>query len=315
MSIALGNRDEDTLSSLGSRLAGMDKQIADTERKEIAEVAEGKSLREIVNGLLDAIDPDKKIDKAREMFQTEAPTAEQIKKASQELVKTACAPFDSPAFRDTIIDIKKRSEQIIDTVSKDEVILAGFDERAKERAQTVIDTFKKFIEENKEELTALQLIYGKPYGRRYLTYEEIKSLAEAIKKPPYHLTADLVWQAYQQLDRAKVRGAGAQKLLTNIISLIRFVVGKSDVLEPFPEVVNRRFESWLGEQEKLGRRFAPEQRDWLRMIKEHIATSASISQEDFELAPFYEKGGVVKASRLFEQLDKLLEELNEVLVA
>ena len=70
------------------------------------------------------------------------------------------------------------------------------------------------------------------------------------------------------------------------------------------------------EQERARREFTPEQRDWLGMIKEHIATSASISLDDFELAPFCEKGGAVKADRLFEQqLGKLLEELNEALVA
>jgi type I restriction enzyme R subunit len=316
MSVAMGDRDEDTLSSLAGRLASLNKQITDADRKEIQQAAQGKSLKDIVNGLLDAIDPDKKIDKAREIFKTEAPTEEQMGKASQELVKFACAPFDSPKFRNTIMDIKKRSEQVIDTISKDKVIFAGFDEQAKEKAQNIVDTFKRFVEENKDELTALQLIYGKPYSRRRLTYEEIKSLAEAIKKPPYELTPELVWQAYEQLDRAKVKGAGPQKLLTNLISLLHFVIGETDVLEPFPEVENRRFESWLAQQEQLGRKFTPEQRAWLQMIKEHIATSASIRLEDFELSPFYEKGGAVRANRLFEQqLDKLLEELNEVLVA
>jgi len=316
MSVAMGDRDEDTLSSLAGRLASLDRQVADGERKEIQEAAQGKSLRQIINGLLDALDPGKGIEKAREMFKAEEPTEEQVNKASQDLIKAACAPFDNPAFRNTILDIKRRSEQVIDTVSIDKPIFSGFDEHAKEKAQTVVDTFKRFIEENRDELTALQMIYGKPYGRRYLTYEEIKSLAGAIEKPPYHLTPEQVWQAYEQLDRAKVRGAGPQKLLTNIISLTRFVIGKSDVLEPFPEVVERRFQTWLGEQERLGRRFTPEQREWLEMIKEHIATSAGISIEDFELAPFYGKGGAVKASRLFEQqLDKLLEELNEALVA
>jgi len=73
-------------------------------------------------------------------------------------------------------------------------------------------------------------------------------LAQAIQKPPYHLTPELVWKAYEQLDRAKVRGAGPQKLLTNIISLLCFAIGDTDILEPFSEVVNRRFESWLAEQ-------------------------------------------------------------------
>ena len=316
MSVAIGDRDEDTLSSLAGRLASLDNQIADADRKEIQQAAEGKSLKDIVNSLLDAIDPDKQIDKAREIFNTEAPTEEQVIKASQELVKTACAPFDLPKFRNTIIDIKRKSEQIIDTVSKDKVILAGFDERARERARTIVDTFKKFIEENKNELTALQLIYSKPYGKRHLTYQEIKQLANAIKKPPYNLTPELLWHAYEQLESSKVRGAGPQKLLTNIISLIRFAIGESDVLEPFSETVNRRFDYWLTLQQKLGRQFTPEQMTWLEMIKDHIAASLSISIDHFELTPFAEKGGAVKAYGLFEgELDSILEELNKELVA
>ena len=52
------------------------------------------------------------------------------------------------------------------------------------------------------------------------------------------------------------------------------------------------------------------------MIKEHISTSASIGISDFELTPFQEKGGAIRANKVFEQqLDKVLEELNGVLVA
>ncbi len=316
MSIAYGNRDEDTITSLAGRLARMDREIEEKDRKEIQKAADGRSLKELINGLLDAVDPDKKFEKAKESFRTETPTEEQIKKAGEELAKNACIPLsDNPELRNTIIEIKKRNEQTIDTVSKDAVSFAGFDEQAKIKARTIVDTFKKFIEENRDEITALQIIYSKPYGRRHLTYEEIKQLAEAIKKPPYHLTPELLWQAYEQLDKSKVRGAGAQKLLTDIISLISFAAGKSDVLEPFPETVNQRFERWRAEQERAGVRFTDAQIEWLVMIKDHIALSLSIEMEDFELAPFYERGGAVKAYLLFGKgLNNILEELNEALV-
>jgi type I restriction enzyme R subunit len=107
----------------------------------------------------------------------------------------------------------------------------GFDEKAKEKAQTLVDTFKTFITENKDELTALQMIYSKPYGKRHLTYEAIKQLAVAIKKPPYQLTPDLLWQAFEQLEKSKVRRAGPQKLLTDIISLVRFAMSLSLLLK------------------------------------------------------------------------------------
>jgi type I restriction enzyme R subunit len=137
------------------------------------------------------------------------------------------------------------------------------DEDAKERAKRVVDTFKRFIEENKDELIALQIIYDKPYESRQITYVEIKRLTEAIEQPPYNLTSELVWQAYKQLEKSKVREPGPQKLWTNIVSLIRFATGESDVLEPFSETVNHRFDNWLAHQKKLGKKFTPEQIEWL----------------------------------------------------
>jgi type I restriction enzyme, R subunit len=315
-SIALGNRDEDTLTSVAGRLARMDREIGEKEKKEIQTASGGKSLKELINKILDAVDPDKQIEKAREIYNTETPTEEQIKKAGDELTKTACTPFDNPKLRGTIIDIKKRSEQIIDTVSIDEIISAGFDEKAKEKAQNIISTFKQFIKDNKDELTALQMIYSKPHSSRHLTYTEIKELAEAISKPPYLLTSEVLWKAYEQLDQAKVKGAGPQKLLTNIISLVLYAVGKSDVLEPFTETVNLRYNDWMSSQEKAGKVFTPEQKSWLTMIKDHIATSIEIKMDDFDSVPFYEKGGTFKAYQLFgKELNTILDELNEVLAA
>jgi type I restriction enzyme R subunit len=314
--VALGNRDEDILTSLAGRLARLDREADEKDKKEIEVSSGGKSLKEVINNLLDAVDPDKKIEKAKAIFNTENPTNEQVKRASEELVKQACIPFDNSSFRNTLIIIKQKNEQIIDTVSKDRVIFVGFDEKAKEKARTIVDTFKKFIEENKDELTAIQIIYKKPYGRRHLTYEEIKQLAESIKKPPYFLTQEVIWQAYEQLEKSKVKGAGPQKLLTNIISLMRFAIGEINVLEPFSNTVERRFNDWLAQQEGLGKRFSLEQMEWLTMIKEHIATSLSIGIDDFEYAPFFEKGGAVKIYQLFgQQLNGILDELNERLAA
>ena len=314
-SIAMGMRDDDTLTSLAGRLARLDKQIDDKSREEIENTAEGKSLNQIINGLLDAVDPDKCYEQAKELFNVSEPSTEHLAKAKESLINEACTPFDKPALRNLIIELKKRSEQIIDTVSKDIVVFAGYDEKAKEKARTIVDTFKQFIEENKDELTSLQIIYSKPYSKRQLTFDQIKQLAEAIKKPPYYLTTETIWNAYEQLEKSKIRGAGPQKLLTNIISLIRFAIGEIDVLEPFSETVNHRFNEWLAQQQSSGREFTQEQLEWLEMIKEHIATSLSITVTDFELPPFYEKGGLVKAHTVFgDELDEVLEEMNEVLV-
>lgn len=313
--VALGVHDEDTLTSLAGRLARFDRELDGKERAEIEATSGGKSLRQIINGLLDTVDPDKQVEKAKELFNTDKPSAEQLTKAAEELAKSACSIFDDARFRNTLVDVKRRSEQIIDTVSKDVLIFAGADEQAKVKARLYVEAFRKFIEENKDELTALQIIYSKPFAIRQLTYDAIKQLAEAIRKPPYNLAPELVWMAYEQLEKSKVKGAGPQKLLTNIVSLVRFAIGTVDVLEPFAETVNQKFNGWLVEQEKQGRRFTSEQLEWLNMIKEHIATSLTIGIEDFENVPFNQKGGAIKANKLFgQELNKVLEELNTVLV-
>ncbi len=111
-----------------------------------------------------------------------------------------------------------------------------------------------------------------------------------------------------------MKGAGPQKLLTNIISLVRFATGESPELEPFPETVEERFQDWMEKAEAAGQKFTPEQRQWLEMIKNHIATSVAIEMEDLELAPFYERGGPLKAYKLFgEELGRIMNELNKAL--
>ena len=132
-----------------------------------------------------------------------------------------------------------------------------------------MESFKQFIEENRDELTAIQIIYSRPYGQRHLTYQQVQQLARAIEKPPYHFTTEELWRAYEQLDQSKVKGAGPHKLLTDIISLVRFAIGETATLEPYKETVDRRFQEWLNNQEDS---FSQEQMAWLEMIKDHIAT-------------------------------------------
>lgn len=308
--VSLGIRDEDTLTTLAGRLAKLDQKLEPKEKNEIEKVAD-KTVQTIINDLLDAVDPDKRIEKAQEMFNKKEPSIGEVIKAQEELVKDACKPFDDSKFRHTIIDIKTKSEQIIDTITKDHIMSTGFDT---ERALHTVENFQKFIQDNKDELTALQIIYNKPYGQRHLTYRQIKEISEAIEKPPYNLTTEEVWQAYLRLEKSKVNGSGPEKLLTNIISLLRFAIGETENLEQFSETVEDRFQTWLSTQKEEKNLFTPEQLEWLYMIKDHITTSLTIEIDDFDNVPFHDKGGAIKAYQLFgAELNTILTELNEEL--
>lgn len=55
---------------------------------------------------------------------------------------------------------------------------------------------------------------------------------------------------------------------------------------------------------------------WLRMIKDYVATSYNIEKDDFDLNPFNAQGGLSKMWQLFgESTEKTIEELNEALAA
>lgn len=312
-SIAIGQRDEDTLMTMAGRLAKLNVQLEEEQQKELKGAAHGKSLIEITNGLLDAEDPDKQMEKAREMFDVEIPSDEQIEKAIEELTTEACLVFDNPDFRKTLIEIKQQQYQIIDTVSQDAIIAAEFDPGQAEKA---VQSFHEFMEANKNEILALQIIYNQPYDKRHLTYEMIRNLANTMKKPPYNLSTEYVWRAFEQLEKDKVKKRRPEFLLADIISLVRFGLQKENVLVPYQDTVDLRFSDWLVNQEKAGNIYTDEQLEWLTMIKDHIATSLEITVDDFDNVPFYDRGGVMKAYNVFEdRFNAILDELNEVLAA
>jgi type I restriction enzyme R subunit len=311
--IAFGQRDDDMLSSLAARLAALDRAIDDEDRAKIKAAAGGKSLRDLGNGLLDAIDADKIDALAAARFGAAA--AESQRKAIQdELKETACAPFDDPALRETLKEIKRKSEIVIDEVTTDKLVSAEFD---LDEARRRVDRFQEFLAKNKDELLALQILYGLPYGTRRLTYAAVKELADKLTSAPWHLTTATVWQAYKRLEAAKVRGAPADRLMTEIIALVRFATGQTEVLEPFAQQVEQRFNLWIGRQKKAGREFTEEQLRWLRLIKDHIAANAAAEPGDLgEVSTFADQGGIVRARALFGAgLNAMLDELNGALVA
>jgi type I restriction enzyme R subunit len=313
--VAFGNREEDVLSSLAGRLARLEREFGESDRKVVEELNGGQPVSSITRAIVHALDPDNQLEEAKRATGLDDPPLPEIEKAAKSLLEQATKPIASnPALRNKLIEIKKSFEQTIDTVSQDVVLEAGFSEEAREKAQRLVQSFEQFIQDNKDEITALQVLYSKPYRNR-LTLKQVKELAEAIRRPPRGWTPELLWRAYETLDKSKVRGSG-NRLLTDIVSLVRFALHQDGSLNPFREQVNARFSEWMTRQEQDGRKFTAEQRQWLELIRDHVAASLTIEMEDFDLAPFAQRGGVGKAYQVFGNgLTPLLSELNEVLAA
>ena len=69
----------------------------------------------------------------------------------------------NPKLRQILSEVKKSYEQTIDTVTKDELLSAGLDAAGREKAQSMVRSFEEFIEQHKDEITALQILYSRPY--------------------------------------------------------------------------------------------------------------------------------------------------------
>ena len=220
----------------------------------------------------------------------------------------------NPELRNAILDVQKSFEQTIDEVSRDKLLEAAPSKEGREKAASLVKSFRDYIEEHKDDIRALQVLYSRPYSER-LTFTEIKELANAIGRPPHRWTPERLWHAYEMLDGSKVHGSGG-KMLTDIVVLVRFALEQDNELVPFHDQVEQRFQGWLLSQKQNGVGFTDEQLQWLTWMKENIAAEMGISTESFELPPLREHGGIGKAVEVFgDQLMPLADELTEVLAA
>lgn len=312
--VALGNTEEDVLTSIAGRLARMEHRITKDDGHAIAKTSGGLTLQDLSRRLVEAVNPDHHIEEAKELHKTKSPTEKQIAGAAQAIIAAAIKPLHDPKLRELLIEIKRKNEITIDHVSQDQIIEAGFSQDALARARTIVQSFEQFIKKHKDEITALQILYSKPYKAR-LTFDNIKELAEAIEKPPYLWNESQLWQAYAALEKSKVKGASGKRILTDLVSLVRFAIHQDKELVPFPERVNVNFRTWVAQQEKKTK-FTDEQRRWLEMIRDHVAANLSIEKDDFELAPFNREGGLGKVHQVFGgKLNSVIEELNGTLAA
>lgn len=319
MSVAMGARDEDTLTSLANRITRIEKEITPAERQKFTELAGGKTINQAVHDLLNAFDPDKVEAQARVQFgldEQAKPTEEQTLAAGETLVEKAADIFNKAELRTYIENVHKSHEQVIDVVNIDQVKFTGWNKDAKAEAEATIQSFREFIEKHKNEITALKIFYNQPYARKELTYRMIKELYEALQQPPHRLTIEKLWNAYTQLAPKKVKSISTTRKLIDIISLLRYELNIDSELQPYADTVNRNFRDWVFSKNAGHVQFTEEQMDWLRMIKDHIATSVNIDPDSFEYAPFDGRGGVGKLYQLFgEQMNTIIDELNEALAA
>ncbi len=325
--VAMGSRDDDTVLSLANRLVRLAKQLDDKAQARIEHASGGVPVAELGKALIAALDPDAVVQTALATAQAQGKTAsedtllpEDIEAARASRVATACAPFDQPALRDAIENARREREQLIDHINLDQVTFAGFSEQAAAQANALIQSFTDYLQQHKDEIAALDFFYQQPYQRRALTFAMIEDLHERLGKPPLMLTTERLWSAYARVQASRVKGLTTRHQLTDLVSLVRFALGLDGTdaeLRPFADDVDKRFQAWIFRHNaQRGTAFTPEQTEWLRLMKDHIASSCSIARDDFDYAELADKGGLQRVWQVFgSELDGLMDEMNRELVA
>jgi type I restriction enzyme R subunit len=298
---------EDETATLASRLAKLELQLSTAEREELDGVA-GEPLKEVVRRLVAAVDPDEQANALA------AAPGEDPDVVRQRLIDSAVRPVAAnPVLRQRILDLRATHDQVIDEISAD-VLLDAHGVVDTERARYVVESWRAYLNDHCDEITALHVLYEQPKSGR-VSFDELRELAERIKRPPYNWTPDLIWSAYEAIEVNRVRHAN-RHTVTDLVSLVRFTLGSDEELVPYADKVHERYAGWLAQQEQSGVIFNDRERWWLDKIADVIAMSAGISPDDLDNAPFSERGGVDGAVRdLGREAARYLENLNHVLTA
>ena len=317
MGVMMGARDEDTVSSLAGRLARLDRQLDDSDRRRIREQAGGIELSGIVGNLLAALDPDRIDQRAREIEAPpggEEPPPASCETARDQLVGEAAGVFTGELIG-LLDSIRRDKEQSIDHDNLDTVLHAGWEGDARENAEAMVRDFRSYLEDHRDQIEALTIFYAQPHRRRELTYAMIREVFDKLREDRPRLAPLRVWQAQALIDDY----SGQQPLseLTALVALIRRVCGMDTTLSPYSATVRRNFQTWIMTRHRgSGEKFSEEQMAWLRMIRDHIASSFHLDRDDLDLAPFDGQGGLGRMYQLFGgRMDAVIDELNEALAA
>lgn len=181
-----------------------------------------------------------------------------------------------------------------------------------ESARDTIRSFREYIEANKAEIEALQILYSRPYHKR-ITEEALRDF-EAKLKPEFGATpVESLWTAFEKSGTANSPGVSRSQTrrFTDLVSLVRVALEQEPVLQPFEDHVRSRFDKWIETKRGENITFTGDQVTWLQRMRDYIVASGSVEREHLEadnvLGPVYNAFG--------EGLWPLMDELNMALAA
>lgn len=296
----------DEAATLASRLGKLDRRITDAERDELTELADGKTIKQIAQGLERATD-----DEAQEAaLQAGGPDAQR-----QLVLDAVRALAERPELRTRILNIRRKYDLPYDEHTLDRVMSVEARLMGEHSSQQMVEDWRQYLRDNADEITALRVAFSEPTRDPAQVYKSLKRLAAKIESPPYRWTPELLWRAYQNVGIAK--GNGGRKDVPELMAILRYELGLDSDLRPYRSTIEDHLANWLARQEQNGVRFTVDQQWWINKIAMTLASRLQVTPDDLDGVPFTERGGADGFIRDFgdSRAEQLLDELNRTLPA
>ena len=162
---------------------------------------------------------------------------------------------------------------LVETGDDDKVLYAGF---SKESAKTYIENFEKYLEDHKDDMEALRIIYNSE--DKAITHEMLMELRDRLLSESRQYSVYQIWKNYKLLDEQgdveALDGKANVNALTNLIQIVKYAYKKSQKLTSLINGYASRFSLYCGQNQRI---LTEEQKDIMQQIAEYIINDGAIT--------------------------------------
>ena len=158
----------------------------------------------------------------------------------------------------------------------DEIIYAGF---SKETAKSFIENFEKYLDDNKDSIEALRIIYNSE--DIVITHSMLSELRDRLLSESRQYGVYQIWKNYKVLDtEGNVDELDVKtnvNALTNLIQIVRYAYKKNQKLTSLINGYAKRFALYCGQQQRV---LTEDQVEIMKQVAEFVINDGAISVKE-----------------------------------
>ena len=165
---------------------------------------------------------------------------------------------------------------VVTQSEQDKVVYSGF---SKETAKSVIENFEKYLNDNKDSVEALRILYNSEDV--VITHSMLLDLQDSFLAENRQYNIEFIWNNYKTIDEVgavdELDKSANVKALTNLIQIVRFAYKKSPQLASLVKGFAKRFNLYCGQ---LQRELTDDQKEVMRKIALYIVADGGFSSAE-----------------------------------